>query len=102
MPSSPQLRGTTVELYEETREEKIQSRVRTEEKVIEVMTVSTKEQITVPEKKTTSIVQTPQFPVVPRDVDDDWFQLFDKVPYEQTSFPSGTAPHMPLNTIIDV
>ncbi|KAK7147344.1 hypothetical protein R3I94_010004 [Phoxinus phoxinus] len=88
VPSSPQLRGTTVELYEETREEEVQSRVRTEEKVIEVMTVSTKEQITVPEKKRTSIVQTPQFPVVPRDVDDDWFQLFDKVPYEQKSFPS--------------
>ncbi|XDV40309.1 hypothetical protein PO909_009415 [Leuciscus waleckii] len=76
------------ELYEETREEKIQSRVRTEEKVIEVMTVSTKEQITVPEKKRTSIVQTPQYPVVPREVDDDWFQPSDKVPYEQTSFPS--------------
>ncbi|XP_056123637.1 protein 4.1b [Rhinichthys klamathensis goyatoka] len=88
VPSSPQLRGTSVELYEETREEEIQSRVRTEEKVIEVMTVSTKEQITVPEKKRTSIVQTPQFPVVPREVDDDWFQLFDKVPYEQKSFPS--------------
>ncbi|KAK7157755.1 hypothetical protein R3I93_009061 [Phoxinus phoxinus] len=88
VPLSPQLRGTTVELYEETREEEVQSRVRTEEKVIEVMTVSTKEQITVPEKKRTSIVQTPQFPVVPRDVDDDWFQLFDKVPYEQKSFPS--------------
>ncbi|KAK7157756.1 hypothetical protein R3I93_009061 [Phoxinus phoxinus] len=88
VPSSPQLRGTTVELYEETREEEIQSRVRTEEKVIEVMTVSTKEQITVPEKKRTSIVQAPQFPVVLRDVDDDWFQLFDKVPYEQKSFPS--------------
>ncbi|XP_077069315.1 protein 4.1b isoform X4 [Siphateles boraxobius] len=88
VPSSPQLRGTTVELYEETREEEIQSRVRTKEKVIEVMTVSTKEQITVPEKKRKSIVQTPQFPVVPREVDDDWFQLFDKVPYEQKSFPS--------------
>ncbi|KAK7157754.1 hypothetical protein R3I93_009061 [Phoxinus phoxinus] len=87
-PLYPQLQGPSVELYEETREEEIQSRVRTEEKVIEVMTVSTKEQITVPEKKRTSIVQTPQFPVVPRDVDDDWFQLFDKVPYEQKSFPS--------------
>jgi len=113
VPSSPQLRGTTVGLYEQTREEKIQSRVRTEEKVIEVMTVTTKEQITVPEKKVievmtmttkeqitvpekkrTSVIQSPQFPVVTREVDDDWFQLFDKVPYEDKSFPSGTAPHI--------
>ncbi|XP_067304720.1 protein 4.1b [Pseudorasbora parva] len=84
----PQLQGTTVELYEETREEVIQSRVRTEEKVIEVMTVSTKEQITVSEKKRMSIIQTPQFPVVPREAEDEWFQLFDKVPYEQKSFSS--------------
>ncbi|XP_016365535.1 trichohyalin-like [Sinocyclocheilus rhinocerous] len=83
-----QLQAPTVELYEETREEVIQSRVRTEEQVIEVMTVSAKEQIIVPEKKRTSIIQTPQFPVVPRDFDDDWLQLFDKVPYEQKSFPS--------------
>ncbi|ROL47777.1 Protein 4.1 [Anabarilius grahami] len=88
VPSSPRLRGTSVGLYEETREEVIQSRVRTEEKVTEVMTVSTKEQIIVPEKKRTSIIQTPLFPVVPREVDDDWFQLFDKMPYEQKSFPS--------------
>ncbi|XP_039535970.1 protein 4.1b isoform X4 [Pimephales promelas] len=88
VPSSPQLRGTTVGLYEQTREEKVQRRVRTEEKVIEVMTVNTKEQITVPEKKRTSVIQTPQFPVVTREVDDDWFQLFDKVPYEDKSFPS--------------
>ncbi|XP_016118668.1 protein 4.1-like, partial [Sinocyclocheilus grahami] len=53
-----------------------------------VMTVSAKEQIIVPEKKRTSIIQTPQFPVVPGDFDDDWLQLFDKVPYEQKSFPS--------------
>uniref|UniRef100_A0A671MUI0 SAB domain-containing protein n=2 Tax=Sinocyclocheilus anshuiensis TaxID=1608454 RepID=A0A671MUI0_9TELE len=84
----PQLQAPTVELYEETKEEVIQSRVRTEEQVIEVMTVSTKEQIIVPEKKRTSIIQTPQFPVMPRDFDDDWLQLFDKVPYEQKSFPS--------------
>lgn len=95
----PQLQGTSVELYEETKVEVVESRVRTEEKLTEVMTVSTKEQIIVPEKKRTSIIQTPQFPVVPREVDDDWFQLFDKVPYEQKSFPSGTAPHMPLNTV---
>ncbi|XP_016139000.1 protein 4.1b [Sinocyclocheilus grahami] len=88
VPSSPQLQDPTVELYEETREEVIQSRVRKEEQVIEVMTVSAKEQIIVPERKRTSIIQTPQFPVVPRDIDDDWFQLFDKVPYEQKSFPS--------------
>jgi len=94
VPSSPQLRGTTVGLYEQTREEKVQRRVRTEEKVIEVMTVNTKEQITVPEKKRTSVIQTPQFPVVTREVDDDWFQLFDKVPYEDKSFSSGTAPHI--------
>ncbi len=67
----------------------IQRRVRTEE-VIEVMTVSTREQIIALEKKRTSITQAPQFPVTPRDIDDDWFQLFDKVPYEQKSFPSGT------------
>ncbi|KAF4103169.1 hypothetical protein G5714_016052 [Onychostoma macrolepis] len=84
----PQQQGPAAELYEETREEVIQSRVRTEEQVIEVMTVSAKEQIIVPEKKRTSIIQTPQFPVVPRDIDDDWFQLFDKVPHEQKSFPS--------------
>ncbi|XP_048008166.1 protein 4.1b isoform X1 [Megalobrama amblycephala] len=91
VPSSPRLRGPSVALYEETREEVIQSRVRTEEKVTEVMTVSTKEQIIVPEKKRMSIIQTPQFPVVPREVDDDWFQLFDKVPYEQKSFPSDVS-----------
>ncbi|XP_051720213.1 protein 4.1b isoform X2 [Ctenopharyngodon idella] len=91
VPSSPRLRGTSVGLYEETREEVIQSRVRTEEKVTEVMTVSTKEQIIVPEKKKTSIIQTPQFPVVPREVDDDWFPFFDKVPYEQKSFPSDVS-----------
>ncbi len=85
----PQLRGPAVELYEETREDVIQSRVRTEEQVIEVMTVSAKEQMIVSEKKRTSIIQTPQFPVVPRDIDDDWFQLFDKVLHEQKSFPSG-------------
>lgn len=85
----PQLQGPSVELYEETKVEVIESRVRTEEKVTEVMTVSTKEQIIVPEKKRTSIIQIPQFPVVPREVDDDWFQLFDKVPYELKSFPSG-------------
>uniref|UniRef100_A0A671M5Q4 Protein 4.1 n=1 Tax=Sinocyclocheilus anshuiensis TaxID=1608454 RepID=A0A671M5Q4_9TELE len=85
---SPKESGPNVELYEETREEVIQSRVRKEEQVIEVMTVSTKEQIIVSEKRT-SIIQTPQFPVVPRDIDDDWFQLYDKVPYEQKSFPSG-------------
>ncbi|XP_042596991.1 protein 4.1b [Cyprinus carpio] len=84
----PQLRAPAVEVYEETREEVIQSRVRTEEQVIEVMTVSATEQIIVPEKKRTSIIQAPQFPVVPRDIDDDWFQLFDKVPHEQKSFPS--------------
>ncbi len=93
MPSSPLLRGPAVELYEETREEVIQSRVRTEEQVIEVMTVSAKEQIIVPEKKRMSITQTPQFPVMPRDIDDDWFQLFDKVLHEQKSFPSGTETH---------
>ncbi|XP_067264543.1 protein 4.1b isoform X2 [Chanodichthys erythropterus] len=91
VPSSPRLRGTSVALYVETREEVIQSRVRTEEKVTEVMTVSTKEQIIVPEKKRTSIIQTPQFPVVPREVYDDWFQHFDKVPYEQKSFPSDVS-----------
>ncbi|KAL0172007.1 hypothetical protein M9458_032318, partial [Cirrhinus mrigala] len=63
-------------------EEVIQSRVTTEEQVIEVMTVSAKEEIILPEKKRTSIIQTPQFPVVPRDIEDDWFQFFDKVPYE--------------------
>ncbi|XP_039535978.1 protein 4.1b isoform X11 [Pimephales promelas] len=126
VPSPPQLRGATVGLNKETREEEVQRRVRTEEKVVEVMTVTTKEQttvsekkvvevmtvntkeqitvsekkvvevmtvstkelITVPEKKRTSVVQSPQFPVVPREVDDDWFQLFDKVPYEDKSFPS--------------
>ncbi len=93
VPSSPLLRGPAVELYEETREEVIQSRVRTEEQVIEVMTVSAKEQIIVPEKKRMSITQTPQFPVMPRDIDDDWFQLFDKVLHEQKSFPSGTETH---------
>ncbi|XP_051720214.1 protein 4.1b isoform X3 [Ctenopharyngodon idella] len=87
----PQLQGTSVELYEETKVEVIESRVRTEEKVTEVMTVSTKEQIIVPEKKRTSIIQIPQFPVVPREIDDDWFQLFDKVPYEQKSFPSDVS-----------
>uniref|UniRef100_A0A8C1XDQ9 Protein 4.1 n=1 Tax=Cyprinus carpio TaxID=7962 RepID=A0A8C1XDQ9_CYPCA len=86
---SPKESAPAVELYEETREEVIQSRVRTEEQVIEVMTVSATEQIIVPEKKRTSIIQAPQFPVVPRDIDDDWFQLFDKVPHEQKSFPSG-------------
>lgn len=91
---SPQLRGPAVELYEETREEVITSRVRTEEQVTEVITMSAKEQIIVPEKKRTSIIQTPQFPVVPRDIEDDWFQLFDKVPYEQKIFPSGTVTHM--------
>uniref|UniRef100_A0A8C1NH87 Protein 4.1 n=1 Tax=Cyprinus carpio TaxID=7962 RepID=A0A8C1NH87_CYPCA len=85
-----------VELYEETREEVIQSRVRTEEQVIEGMTVSATEQIIVPEKKRTSIIQAPQFPVVPRDIDDDWFQLFDKVPHEQKSFPSGTETHIDI------
>ncbi len=84
----PQLHAPAVELYEETREEVIQ---RTEEQVMEVMTVSAKEQIIVSEKKRTSITQTPQFPVTPRNIDDDWFQLFDKVPYEQKSFPSGTV-----------
>ncbi|RXN30419.1 erythrocyte membrane band [Labeo rohita] len=88
VPLSPQLRGPAVELYEETREEVITSRVRTEEQVTEVITMSAKEQIIVPEKKRTSIIQTPQFPVVPRDIEDDWFQLFDKVPYEQKIFPS--------------
>ncbi|XP_016387658.1 trichohyalin-like [Sinocyclocheilus rhinocerous] len=88
VPSSPQLQDPTVELYEETREEVIQSRVRKGEQVIEVTTVSAKEQIIVPEKKRTSIIQTPQFLVVARDIDDDWFQLYDKVPYEQKSFPS--------------
>uniref|UniRef100_A0A8C2JEC5 Protein 4.1 n=1 Tax=Cyprinus carpio TaxID=7962 RepID=A0A8C2JEC5_CYPCA len=82
------LRGPNVELYE-AKEEVIQSRMRTEEQVTEVMTMSTKEQIIVPEKMT-SIIQTPEFPIVPRDNDDEWFQLFDKVPYEQKSFPSGT------------
>uniref|UniRef100_A0A673JHE8 Protein 4.1 n=1 Tax=Sinocyclocheilus rhinocerous TaxID=307959 RepID=A0A673JHE8_9TELE len=91
VPSSPQLQDPTVELYEETREEVIQSRVRKGEQVIEVTTVSAKEQIIVPEKKRTSIIQTPQFLVVARDIDDDWFQLYDKVPYEQKSFPSGTS-----------
>ncbi len=86
----PQLHAPAVELYEETREEVIQRRVRIEE-VIEVMTVSAKEQIIVSEKKRTSITQTPQFPVTPRDIDDDWFQLFDKVPHEQKSLPSGTV-----------
>ncbi|KAK2903006.1 hypothetical protein Q8A67_007719 [Cirrhinus molitorella] len=92
VPSSPQLQipQSAVEMYEETREEVIKSRVRREEQVIEVITVSAKEQIIEPEKKRTSIiqVQAPQFPIVPRDIDDDWFQLFDKVPYEQKSFPS--------------
>ncbi|XP_016142472.1 titin-like [Sinocyclocheilus grahami] len=83
----PQLQAPTVELYEETKEEVIQSRVRTEEQVIEVMTVSIKEQIIAPEKKRTSIIQT-MFPVVPRDFDDDWFQLFDEHKHEQKSFPS--------------
>ncbi len=68
----------------------IQRRVRTEEQGIEVMTVSTREQIIALEMKRTSITQAPQFPVTPRDIDDDWFQLFDKVPHEQKSFPSGT------------
>ncbi|KTG46101.1 hypothetical protein cypCar_00013564 [Cyprinus carpio] len=86
LPVYSQLRGPNVELYE-AKEEVIQSRMRTEEQVTEVMTMSTKEQIIVPEKMT-SIIQTPQFPIVPRDTDDDWFQLFDKVPYEQKSFPS--------------
>ncbi|XP_073703127.1 protein 4.1b [Garra rufa] len=85
--SSSQLRGATVELYEETRKEVIQSRVRREEQVIEVITVSAKEQVIEADKKRTSII-APQFPVVPRDINDDWFQLFDKVPYEQKSFPS--------------
>uniref|UniRef100_A0A8C1YJW9 Protein 4.1 n=1 Tax=Cyprinus carpio TaxID=7962 RepID=A0A8C1YJW9_CYPCA len=91
-PDSPlvysQLRSPNIELYE-AKEEVIQSRMRTEEQVTEVMTMSTKEQIIVPEKMT-SIIQTPEFPIVPRDNDDEWFQLFDKVPYEQKSFPSGT------------
>lgn len=87
-----QLQGPTAELYE--AKEVIQSRVTTEEQVIEVTTVSAKEEIIVPEKKRTSIIQTPQFPVVPRDIKDDWFQFFDKVPYEQESFPSGTVTHI--------
>ncbi|XP_056331625.1 protein 4.1b isoform X2 [Danio aesculapii] len=86
--SFPSVRGAAVEVFVESREQEIQSRVRKEERVIEVMTVSTREQITVPEKKRISITQIPQFPVEPRDIDDDWFQLFDKEPYEEESFPS--------------
>uniref|UniRef100_A0A8C1ZHN1 Protein 4.1 n=1 Tax=Cyprinus carpio TaxID=7962 RepID=A0A8C1ZHN1_CYPCA len=56
------IKRKAVELYEETREEVIQSRVRTEEQVIEGMTVSATEQIIVPEKKRTSIIQAPQIP----------------------------------------
>ncbi|XP_026140697.1 protein 4.1b isoform X1 [Carassius auratus] len=88
VPLSPLRRAPAVELYEETREEVIQSRVRTEEQVTEVMTVSTKEQTIVLEKERTSIIQAPQLPVTPRDIDDDWFQLFDKEPHEQKSLPS--------------
>ncbi|XP_051576291.1 protein 4.1b isoform X2 [Myxocyprinus asiaticus] len=80
----PYLQETSVELYEETRE----GRVR---RVEEVMTVSTQEQTVITEKM--SVIQQPQeFPVVSRDIDDDWFQLFDAEPYDQRSFPSGTAP----------
>ncbi|XP_052000339.1 protein 4.1b [Xyrauchen texanus] len=78
----PYLQETTVELYEETREE----RVRREE---QVMTVSSQEQTVITEKKRMSVIQQPQeFPVVSGDIDDDWIQLFDPEPYDQRSFPS--------------
>ncbi|XP_073780735.1 protein 4.1b isoform X2 [Danio rerio] len=86
------VQGPAVEVFVESREQEIQSRVRKEERVIEVMTVGTREQITVPETKRISVTQIPQFPVEPRDIDDDWFQLFDKVPYEEESFPSVQGP----------
>ncbi|NP_778259.1 protein 4.1b isoform X1 [Danio rerio] len=90
--SFPSVQGPAVEVFVESREQEIQSRVRKEERVIEVMTVGTREQITVPETKRISVTQIPQFPVEPRDIDDDWFQLFDKVPYEEESFPSVQGP----------
>ncbi|KAI7806687.1 erythrocyte membrane protein band 4.1b elliptocytosis 1 [Triplophysa rosa] len=75
---------TTVEVYEESRE----TRVRKEERVTEVMTVSTGQTVRT-EKMMVKVVQTPQvFPVVPREIDDDWFQMFDPVPYEQRSITS--------------
>ncbi|KAA0703303.1 Protein 4.1 [Triplophysa tibetana] len=74
----------TVEVHEESRE----TRVRKEERVTEVMTVSTGQTVRT-EKMMMKVIQTPQvFPVVPREIDDDWFQMFDPVPYEQRSITS--------------
>lgn len=86
---------TTVEVHEESRE----TRVRKEERVTEMMTVSTGQTVRT-EKMMMKVIQTPQvFPVVPREIDDDWFQMFDPVPYEQRSITSGTAPYIPFNTL---
>ncbi|XP_073728232.1 protein 4.1b isoform X2 [Misgurnus anguillicaudatus] len=81
----PPLQEASVELYEESKGEVLRRSTRREEERIEMMTVSTEQ--TVITEKTMRVIQTPQvFPVVPREIDDDWFQLFDQVPYEQKGF----------------
>ncbi|XP_065101632.2 protein 4.1b isoform X2 [Paramisgurnus dabryanus] len=81
----PPLQEATVGKFEESKEEVLQRSARREEERSEMMTVSTKQ--TMITEKTMRVIQTPQvFPVVPREIDDDWFQLFDQVPYEQKRF----------------
>nr|XP_055066071.1 protein 4.1b isoform X2 [Misgurnus anguillicaudatus] len=81
----PPLQEASVELYEESKGEVLRRSTRREEERIEMMTVSTEQ--TMITEKTMRVIQTPQvFPVVPREIDDDWFQLFDQVPYEQKRF----------------
>ncbi|TRY84567.1 hypothetical protein DNTS_001312 [Danionella cerebrum] len=71
--------------------EVIERRWRTEERVIEVKSISSREQITEPEKKRISFSRIPQFPVQPREIDDDWLPLFDKEVHARRSFPADRS-----------
>lgn len=69
----------SVELYEETREDVIQSIVRTEQ-------IKPQEQVTVDYGRPQTLILEQRTEQPQRDVEDDWFIIFDV-------FPKGSGTH---------